>query len=376
MLKSKSKQHTQRKFKKLPLDKFTKGVFIAGLVSLAVFIIMIISPEFSDFYNRYIGSAIRGVLAFVTSPFPFSFAELILILLIPAAVLLMVIAAKHYCDSWAQVFTFTSRLVAFLVLFGIVYVGGFGAGYHTTSLDKKLGLEKSSVSSTDLRQTADILTELVNAEAENIDFGDSDFSVMPYSLKEMNDKLISAYGKACELYSFIPKLYSRVKPVAMSELMSYTHITGVYSFFTGEANINVAFPDYTIPFTAAHELAHQRGIAREDEANFVAFLVCTLSDDSYIRYSGYLNLLEYVTSAYYRADTSKDKAEYTALRRSLDEKIRLEQAAYSEFFDKYRDSIASEVSSAVNDTYLQLQGTPGEISYGMVVDLAVAYYKK
>ena len=49
---------------------------------------------------------------------------------------------------------------------------------------------------------------------------------------------------------------------------------------------------------------------------------------------------------------------------------------YSEFFDKYRDSVASEVSDAVNDTYLKGQGqTAGSASYGMVVDLAVAYYK-
>lgn len=375
MFKSNNKKSENTKRINLSLDKFTLFTVCAGALTLVMFIIMTISPSFSDFYNRYIGSVVRGALALMTSFLPFSFAELILILLIPCAVALMVIAAKYYCDTWASVFRFTSRLVAVLIIFGIVYVCGFGAGYHTSTLDKKLGLDKKAVSTEELRYTADILTAAVNAEKENIEFGEDGFSVMPYSLKEMNAKLLDAYAVVSESYGFIPKMYSRVKPVAMSELMSYTHITGVYSFFTGEANINVEFPDYTIPFTAAHELAHQRGVAREDEANFVAFLVCAASDDSYIRYSGYLNLLEYVTNAYYRADTSEGKAEYTALRRALDETVRLEQAAYNEFFDKYRDSIASEISDAINDTYLQLQGTPGSVSYGMVVDLAVAYYK-
>ena len=50
-------------------------------------------------------------------------------------------------------------------------------------------------------------------------------------------------------------------------------------------------------------------------------------------------------------------------------------AAYSRFFDKYRKSVVSEVSGAVNDTYLKLQGqTAGTKSYGLVVDLAVAYH--
>ena len=145
----------------------------------------------------------------------------------------------------------------------------------------------------------------------------------------------------------------------------------MYSFFTGEANINVAFPDYTIPFTAAHELSHQRGIAREDEANFMAFLVCIDSDDAYIRYSGYLNLLEYVLSALYSASPVL----YYSVIETVSPEIRAEMQAYSKFFEKYRNSTASKVSETVNNTSLILQGTEGTKSYGMVVDLAVAYYK-
>jgi hypothetical protein len=188
----------------------------------------------------------------------------------------------------------------------------------------------------------------------------------------MNEKLIDAYDKFSKDHYFIKNFKSKLKPVMLSEPMSHTHITGVYTFFTGESNINVNFPDYTIPFTAAHELAHQRGIAREDEANFIAFLVCIDSDDTYLRYSGYLNLYEYVASALYRADPSL----YKDLYYHLSEDVRNELRAYSLFFDKYRDSAASQVSGAVNNSYLQLQGTAGTRSYGLVVDLAVAYYRR
>jgi hypothetical protein len=50
-------------------------------------------------------------------------------------------------------------------------------------------------------------------------------------------------------------------------------------------------------------------------------------------------------------------------------------AAYSAFYEKYRTSKVAEVSHAINDTYLKIQGTVGTKSYGMVTDLAVAYYK-
>ena len=131
------------------------------------------------------------------------------------------------------------------------------------------------------------------------------------------------------------------------------------------------FPDYTLPYTAAHELAHQRGIAREDEANFLAFLVCIRSDDAYIRYSAYVNLYEYVSSALYSADREM----YKKAASTLPTLARAEQIAYSGFFDKYRHSKASDVSETVNNTFLIMHGTQGTKSYGMVVDLAVAYYK-
>ena len=187
----------------------------------------------------------------------------------------------------------------------------------------------------------------------------------------MNDKLLEAYDKASDKYSFLQRLNSKIKPVMLSEPMSYTHITGVYTFFTGEANVNVNSPDYCLVFTAAHELAHQRGIAREDEANFVAFLVCLESDDAYIRYCGYLNLYEYVASALSKANKNAFNYSYT----NLPLPVKYELRAYSQFYKKYEHSTVSKVSETVNNTFLTSQGTPGTRSYGMVVDLAVAYYK-
>ena len=194
---------------------------------------------------------------------------------------------------------------------------------------------------------------------------------MPYSFKEMNDKLIEAYDLFSENHDFINNFYSRLKPVMLSEAMSYAHITGIYTFFTGESNLNISFPDYTIPYTAAHELAHQRGIAREDEANMMAFLVCIESDDAYIRYCAYVNMYEYVANALYKAD----KELYREVYAELDRSVYNEQIAYSKFFKKYSQSVTSQVSGAVNNAYLQSQGTDGKKSYGMVVDLAVAYFK-
>jgi len=362
----------QKRAERLPL-KFPIIVYVFTslfIFSAIIYALAVIYPEFADFWVRYPGAFVRAILTHATNLFPFSIAE-VAILLSPAALtVFIVLIAKGKLDRIKNLLVFIITIISCASLFFSLFALGFGVGYHGSTLDKKLGIEKLKVSKEELADTAAWLAQKVNEEAENVQFETGSFSVMPYSLSQMNEKLLDAYEKIYDKYAFIAPLSSRVKPVMLSEPMSYTHITGVYTYFTGEANLNVNFPDYTLPYTAAHELAHQRGIAREDEANFIAFLVCIESDDPYIRYSGYLNLYEHVASS-----LSSYKELYTPVAKSLCDEVRYEMIAYSKFFDKYRHSVAGEISETVNNGYLQSLGTEGTKSYGMVVDLAVAYLK-
>lgn len=354
------------------LPRFAIVLYALAAVSLVIYIVARLSPTFADFFNRYIGAVVRGALAHLTAILPFSLGEALVIFLPIGAVFMVVLACRRYADSWRSVFIYLGSLISVVSLLFTTFIWGFGTGYFGSTIDKKLGLDRSDVSSEELYMTAAILAAHVNEEAKNVSFCVTDRSVMPYSYDELSRRLVSAYDSVCDKYDFIPRLTSRVKPVMLSEPWTFTHISGVYTYFTGEANINVNFPDYTIPYTAAHEMAHQRGIAREDEANFVAFLVCTASDDPYIRYSGYLEVYEYVASSLYSAN----KSYYSAVYSSLDKHVREEMTAYSRFFDKYRENPAATVSETVNNTYLQMQGTVGSRSYGLVVDLCVAYYRR
>ena len=345
-------------------------IFLITLLCIVINIVAVMNKGFADFFSRYVGMVFRGILSYITVFIPFSLAESILIML-PVIFIFLVVHTIRISGDRVRSNRFMFSIMSVIPLLYCLMILGFGTGYYGTTIDEKMRLDRKEVSAEELYNTAVILRDEINAIAEEIDFADYSFSISPYNVRETGDKVIQAYDKIYDKYSFISPLYSRVKPVVLSEAMTYTHISGVYSFFTGEANINTNFPDYTIPFTVAHELAHQRGIAREDEANFVAFLVCKESDDPYVRYSGYLNLYEYVSSALYRANQEL----YVKAATALNIDVRYELIAYSTFFDKYRDSVASDISGAVNDAYLKLQGTEGTRSYGLVVDLAVAYYR-
>lgn len=358
-----------KKIPRLPLG--VKIIYGIAATCIPLYLAFLLSESFSDFFNRYISSFFRALFAHSSSWIPFSVAEFALLLL-PVWVFLITRAImRRYGESLKELLYSIICVFSIVALIFTSFTLTFAPAYRGRTLDQKLGLERADVSARELYDTALILSERLREESKNITYGLDGFSVMPYDYSTMNENLLDAYDTVCDEHPFIQRLDSRLKPVMLSEPMSYTHITGVYTFFTGESNINVAFPDYTVPFTAAHELAHQRGIARENEANFVAFLVCMNSEDAYLRYSAYLNMYEYVASALASADSSL----YTSVYSSLPTCVRLELDAYSKFYDKYRNSAASEVSGAVNNAVLIIHGTEGTKSYGMVVDLAVAYYK-
>ncbi len=355
------------------LPRASKVIYIVTALTALLYLSFVLFPDMAELFNNTVALALRATLAFLTAWLPFSLAEMLIILLLPTLVLLIVIGVRRYSATGHGTLVYLGILFSAVCVLLDLFVWTFAAGYYARPLDEKLELERAKVSVEDLTYTADRLLDEIDLLCDEVLFTADGSSDMQMSYTEMNNKLLSAYDRAAEKYDFLTNFPSRAKPVMLSVPMSYTHITGIYTFFTGEANINVNFPDYCVPYTAAHELAHQRGIAREDEANFVAFLVCMESDDPYIRYSAYLNVYEYVAGALASADIES----YRAIRARLPEKVVGEQTAYRIFFERYRENVAADISQATNDAYLKSQGSAaGTRSYDMVVDLTVAYYRK
>lgn len=358
-----------------------KGIF-GGYIRLPAFILLCVgvlagvvhlclslSTAFSDFMSGTVGAALRFCLAKLSGVLPFSLAET-LIFMLPVMIVLLFVASNALAAHKRRWWRFFFSLLALISFLYSLFVFSFVPSYNCTKLEDRLGLDRRDVSAQQLYDTALVLTDDVNSLVDDITFTYKDASIMPYDIDELSDKICEAYDCFTPTHSFIQSMHTRIKPLAISPLMTYTHIAGVYAFYTGESNLNTNFPDYTIPYTTAHELAHQRGIAREDEANFVAYLVCMESDDPYIRYSASVSVLEYVYSALAQADTDL----YNRAVGQLDLHVIYEMQSYSRFFSKYAENTAATVSGAVNDTFLKLSGqSAGSKSYGLVVDLAVAY---
>lgn len=342
--------------------------FFLFAYSAVIMCASLVSVSFAEAYSRGISGAFRYILSQATGIFDFSLAETLVILL-PLLVLYILGSALYLRLKKIKSHIFLGSLSLILAL-AFVFVNTFGVCYRRNTLEHNLGLERKKLTHSQLYDSALRISCDVDAAVSGITFDKNGASVMPYSWDELNKKIDKGYEKLSEKYGFLSRCKAKAKRIALSKPMTYTHISGIYMPFTGEANVNTNYPDYIVAFTTAHEKAHQRGIAGEDEANFVAFLSCMESGDSYLSYSALMNMYDYFLSA----AVETDEEMYYKLISGTNLKSLGEMYAYYDFFSEYRDSAASQVANTVNDSYLKSQGQEdGVESYGLVVELMAAY---
>jgi len=343
------------------------GIFLLAVMTDAL---ARVSVGFADFISNTIGKFIRTVFSYATYIFPFSVAEMLLWFSPVLLAAVIYIAVKCAGRSKQSLLRFASGFLSLVTLVYSLFTFSIGATYYGTKVAVKMGIERRDVSAEELYNTALLLLEGASAEIDEIIYPEGTYAAMPYTYDEMNEKLNAAFAKVAEKYDGIDKLYSRTKPVILSPYWTYTHISGLYTFFTGEANVNTNYPDFIMVSSAAHEMAHQRGVVSEDEANFIAFVVCTASDDPFLRYAGYMDVYQNVASSLASASPEL----YGELVKKVPKEINGEFHAYGEFFEKYSDNIAADVAGSVNNAYIENHNQPAGIkSYGMVVDLVVSY---
>ena len=163
-----------------------------------------------------------------------------------------------------------------------------------------------------------------------------------------------------------------IKKVIGSRCMSFLGIGGIYFPFTGEANVNGDLPSFTLPFTICHEMAHQIGFAKEDEANFVSYLVCVNHPDKEFQYSGYLTLMKYALGEL----RFRDYESYEKLKQNFSEGLITDLNWNREYWTQFEGPLV-QLSSDVNDMYLKANNqNDGVDSYNLVVQLLIKEYRQ
>jgi Protein of unknown function (DUF3810) len=321
-------------------------------------------------YAREVYPRVARLVSLSTGWIPFSLAEVLLVVLIAGAVGLAIRTVVRWRRrARGSVLVGLARLAATAAAVVLVFDVLWGYNYDRATVATLLGYEVAPGPPADLvALTRDLIDESARLREGLPEDG--------HGVLRLADGRGGALARAARGYADeglasrlpLPRLAGRPKAVALSPLMSYLGVSGIFIPFTCEANVNATLPDWEIPFTAAHELAHQHGFAREDEANYVGYLACRVHPDRDFRYSGTFQAALYVLAALAHAD----REAYGRERAALPEPLRRDLAALAAWRRRY-ESRLGDVQERVNDAYLKTQGqAEGVRSYGRMVDLLLA----
>lgn len=367
------------------MKKFFKAfwVFIPLIMAAAMYFLLPYFPDFTEYVcSRGLFKIVTVPVGFVTSLIPISLTELLVVLAVPLVIFLIVFLIVKLKKSKKRGKTLLGAgrfLCGVLSIASLMYMICHGANYYRYPIEKIMGLDTSQKTPEFLLAVCGELAKGAADSRKELAVDENGCVVFPESVFEELSRTGSGYDKLIGEYPFLWTPIRRQKPVMLSEPWSYTHITGMYFPFFAECNVNIAQPDFSIPYTAAHESAHSRGIAFENECNFLAFLSCINSEYPEFRYSGYMEAFKFCSNELFSYDIDMWQQAHDMLTDGMIADFSAENKYISDHELEINiggTSISvSEVSGTVNDSFIKVQGVPdGELSYGRVTELILAYY--
>lgn len=244
----------------------------------------------------------------------------------------------------------------------------WGVFYGADSFQDRSGLTARGGTAAELTALTQRFADEVSALAPQVARDENGCFAVPR--QEIFAAASAAYDGVVEEFDCLHRPNAMPKAFVSSRGMSYLDFSGFYFPFTGEANLNDESPAAYLPANICHELAHQQGVASEQECNFIAILAATTAENDAYRYSGYLMGYVHLANALYRAD----REAWQTVRDSLADTVRADLARNSAYWARF-DGLVNTAATKVYDGFLKSNGlSDGVQSYGAVVDLLLAYY--
>jgi hypothetical protein len=345
------------------------SLIIALIVIIKIFSANTLNVE--RFYSTGFYSYFSKILRFIFGWIPFSVGDILYFLAGCWATWKLVKNIKLLFKKQLSGKMALQKFYQLVLIFGFIYIVFnvfWGMNYDREGIAYQLQLTQLQYDTTDLATMQNILLRKVNATRMAI--GKEHISYP--SKKELIVKAEQGYKEAQKKYPFLEYKNSSAKISMYGMPGDYLGFTGYYNPFTGEAQINTTVPEFLQPYIATHEIAHQLGYAKENEANFVGYLAAINSPDTLFHYSTYLDLFLYTNREVYYFDSTSSKNALDQLNPFVkSDLMELKQ------FDLQHRFFLEPLISWMYGNFLKLNNQPkGLHSYNAVVAMLIAYYKK
>lgn len=324
-------------------------------VILSVLLILRTDSKVAEWMAANLSRGYISLLSRITSVFPFSLYETFIYLVIIGGIALVTTAIVFFCKKKAlRAVTYLLAILLIGLTVGDLYTFSAGFAYYRDEVDVPQYTEQYLMKQQrdEILAIASFMIDDFNALSDKMTRDEDGKTVSPYSNKQLSDKLKEEYKRLDSDYfsSFTPS----AKVITSKKIMTNMHITGVFFAPFGEANVNPLTPAAEMPVTMAHEMAHAKGVMREDDANLVAYWLTLTSDDDYIRYSGYYECYYRIMSIVSYYDGLMNENNSGDIGGKMDKAIRTEMSLNNKFWSEY--TLFDKITDTLNDLYLKLQG--------------------
>ncbi|MEA4869727.1 MAG: DUF3810 domain-containing protein [Christensenella sp.] len=326
-------------------------------------------------YSESVYQAIRRAISAVTSMVPFSIAEWIFYTLMIGIPLLLIVRLIQLLLKKIMLQKMAAAIVSILFATGVVlnlFYATWGFNYFREPLSERMGLSIRLRSVDELEAFVKKTASEAKALRATLQEGVNGVFLPDESNGAIFSQLPEAYATLAKRFPVFPSDPTRAKQIFWSQGLSWQGISGIYIGLTAEPNVNADQPPLLLYQAAAHEMAHQTGIASENEAEFTAYLACLHSNDPNVRYSGLVYALIVSGNALFDADSER----YLAATKTYGAAIWRDFLAYNAYWDSF-DGAVKQSADRRNDAYLKHNSqASGILSYGESVDLLLAYAEK
>lgn len=347
-------------------------LIILSCIALLIFLLGLSSKLTASVYSGGIYQLTSVLQRLVSSPFPFAVGDLLYLFLIIYclwSVFKAIRKIKNRKPGEQLQFFFPLQLVNFALILYIIFKLLWGLNYSRPSVSSQLGLGNQKYTAKDLVLLSDFLINRVNTIKQKIK---QTGAQKEFNIKELESGSKTAYDKLAQTNSLFTYRIPAVKPVILEQLITKMGIEGYYAPPSGEANVNMLIPAIDLPFITCHEISHQLGVAREDEANLIGYLVSTGSSDLNFQYSGYYNILRNVLFEL----RMKSPEDYALLFKKINKATLADFAHEQEFWRKYNSEMSGYFGVAF-DKFLKINNqSKGTDSYQDIVLWVFNLHKK
>ena len=355
--------------------KFYRGYLVAGIFAALTWLLMQLGQRLSqliDMVYPYVTRTIQNFLAEWSSSVDFLVWQLLAVVLIViglTTVVLMVVLRWNF-------FQWLGWVLASVSVVFFLHTGLYGLHQYAGSIADDVRLEMTEFDLEELADATEYYRDKAAALAGQVERDLNDDPVYPafhtLATQAFEGFDVMTYQRSASVFAgtSVP-----VKELGWADMYASMGIAGFTFPITGESAVNPQLPAVSLPFTMCHEMAHQRCIATERDANFAAFLACRFNSSLEYQYSAYFMAYKYCYNSLVAVGGTEATNMAAKIKAGEGELLRHDLVQYNQFFTSKQNTQATQLADKVNDTYIKTSGDEaGTMSYGQVSDYLVNWY--